>query len=186
MAFEIQRDRLLAEVDNVHDVLVRKHNSGLVLCKCDDCSSEDISVWERNNFVHRSKAYRHMIAQCKRKRTAVTEKDKQKDFSFWRPESVVILYKREVVAALQAELDEQPFQGADEQAKSPPLHKLLPNKLRYLMKSFKVDSRTLGFSQKMRTWQKQTTHLKIMIARGELHKPLLLQKRMACWGSLLT
>ncbi|DBA84643.1 TPA: hypothetical protein ACH3X1_006005 [Trebouxia sp. C0004] len=78
---------------------------------CDDCSSEDIFVWERNNFVHRSKAYSHMIAQCKRKRTAVTEKDKQKDFSFWRPESVVILYKREVVAALQAELDEQPFQG---------------------------------------------------------------------------
>ncbi|KAL0038509.1 hypothetical protein WJX77_008844 [Trebouxia sp. C0004] len=57
------------------------------------------------------------------------------------------------------------------------LHKLLPNKLklRYLMKSFKVDR--LGFSQKMRTWQKQTTHLKIMIARGEPHKPLLLQKR---------
>ncbi|DBB00729.1 TPA: hypothetical protein ACH3X1_000664 [Trebouxia sp. C0004] len=109
-AFEIQRDRLLAEVDNVHNVLVRKHNSGLVLCKCDDCSSEDIFVWERNNFVHRSKAYIHMIAQCKRKRTAVTEKDKQKDISFWRPESVVVLYKREVVAALQAELDEQPFQ----------------------------------------------------------------------------
>lgn len=110
-AFEIQRDRLLAEVDNVHDVLVRKHNCGLVLCKCDDCSSEDIFVWERDNFVHRSKAYRHMTAQCKRKRTAVTEKDKQKDFSFWRPESVVALYKREVIAALQAEVDEQPFQG---------------------------------------------------------------------------
>ncbi|DBA79909.1 TPA: hypothetical protein ACH3X1_008124 [Trebouxia sp. C0004] len=123
-----------------------------------------------------------MIAQCKRKRTAVTEKDKQKDFSFWRPESVVVLYKREVVAALQAELDEQPFQGVlmSKQTVHQALHKLLPNKLklRYLMKSFKVDR--LGFSQKMRTWQKQTTHLKIMIARGEPHKPLLLQKRMAC------
>ncbi|KAL0022750.1 hypothetical protein WJX77_011495 [Trebouxia sp. C0004] len=33
--------------------------------------------------------------------------------------SVVALYKQEVIAALQAALDEQPFQGADEQANSP-------------------------------------------------------------------
>ncbi|DBA91869.1 TPA: hypothetical protein ACH3X1_016003 [Trebouxia sp. C0004] len=64
-AFEIQRDRLLAEVDNVYDVLVREHNSGLVLCKFDDCTSEDDFVWERDNFVLRSKAYRHMLPSAR-------------------------------------------------------------------------------------------------------------------------
>ena len=52
-ASKIQRDRLLAEVDNVCDVLVCKHNSGLVMCKCDDCASEHTCVRERDNFVHR-------------------------------------------------------------------------------------------------------------------------------------
>ena len=97
-AFRIHRDRLLEEVDNVYHVLVRNHNSGLVLCKCDDCTPEDNFVWERSNFVHRSNAYRHMLAQCKRKRTVVTQKDKQKDFSFWVSPDPMHTIKNEVNA----------------------------------------------------------------------------------------
>ena len=71
-------------------------------------------------------------------------------------------YKQEVIAALQAELDEQPFQGIQamalpgyripcpeivgvlqdlmsRQTVQQALHKLLPNKLRDLTKSFKVN-----------------------------------------------
>ena len=86
----------LAELDRNREV-------DLVLCKCENCETPEVPLWERINFVSRSTASRHINAQRAAKKQPPARRGANSEQSFWKAMEVITLFKQEALQALQEE-----------------------------------------------------------------------------------
>ena len=99
-----------SDVDLVNDLAIefldkveRQRQASKVLCRCQACSVPGVPLWERVNFIHRSKAAKHCREEREKNNLPPLQRGPNAGQSFWKPEDVVTVFKHEALQALQEE-----------------------------------------------------------------------------------